>query len=49
MVYGPYWFAGPDFQVKRESIRPRPSRAELHADHFFAWIYDFNGDGWATV
>lgn len=46
MVYGPYWFAGPDFQEKRAIYPAKAQPRERYADHFFAWIFDFNGDGW---
>jgi hypothetical protein len=49
IVYGPYWFAGPTFQDKREIYPAVPQPRERYADHFFAWIYDFNGDGWNDV
>jgi putative membrane-bound dehydrogenase-like protein len=45
VVYGPYWFAGPDFQSKVEIYPAVPQPMERYADHFFAWIYDFNSDG----
>ena len=44
VVYGPYWFAGPDFKTKHEIFTPVAQPMEKYADHFFAWIYDFNGD-----
>lgn len=44
-VYGPYWFAGPDFAKKREIYPPKPQPRERYADNFFNWVYDFNGDG----
>jgi hypothetical protein len=46
MVYGPYWFAGPDFKEKREIYAAKAQPRERYANHFFAWIDDFNGDGW---
>jgi len=49
IVYGPFWFAGPSFQEKREIYPAKPQPREKYADHFFAWIYDFNGDGWNDV
>jgi hypothetical protein len=49
IVYGPYWFAGPTFQDKHEIYAAKPQPRERYADHFFAWIYDFNGDGWNDV
>ena len=49
IVYGPYWFAGPKFEQKHEIYPPKPQNREGYADHFFAWVYDFNGDGWNDV
>ncbi|MCR9201140.1 MAG: DUF1080 domain-containing protein [Planctomycetaceae bacterium] len=45
VVYGPYWFAGPDFVQKHEIYQPVPQNREGYADHFFNWPYDFNQDG----
>ena len=49
IVYGPYWFAGPKFTEKHEIFAAKPQDRERYANHFFAWIYDFNGDGWNDV
>ncbi|MCA8994777.1 MAG: VCBS repeat-containing protein, partial [Planctomycetaceae bacterium] len=49
VVYGPYWFAGPDFKAKHEIYAPVPQNVNGYADNFFNWIYDFNGDGWNDV
>jgi hypothetical protein len=45
VVYGPYWFAGPDYATKHEIYKPKPQSRERYADNFFSWVYDFNGDG----
>ncbi len=45
VVYGPYWFGGPDFTEKHEIYPAKPQRRERYADNFFNWVYDFNGDG----
>jgi putative membrane-bound dehydrogenase-like protein len=45
IVYGPYWFAGPDYADKREIYPPVPQDMNRYADNFFAWVYDFNEDG----
>ncbi|QEG24378.1 PVC-type heme-binding CxxCH protein [Mariniblastus fucicola] len=45
VVYGPYWFAGPDFKTQREIYKPVPQNRDQYADNFFSWLYDFNGDG----
>ncbi|MFO0902712.1 MAG: VCBS repeat-containing protein [Pirellulales bacterium] len=49
LVYGPYWFAGPDWQEKRELFTAVPQPRERYANHFFAWVYDLDGDGWNDV
>ena len=49
IVYGPYWFAGPKFTDRHEIYTPKPQNKEGYADHFFAWIFDFDGDGWNDV
>lgn len=49
VVYGPYWFAGPDFKVKHELYPPKPQPREKYADNFFNWVHDFDGDGWNDV
>ena len=45
IVYGPYWFAGPDFKSKHEIYEPVPQNRNGYANNFFSWLYDFNGDG----
>ncbi|MGV3485158.1 MAG: FG-GAP-like repeat-containing protein, partial [Planctomycetaceae bacterium] len=49
VVYGPYWFAGPDFTAKHEIYQPVPQNRRGYADNFFSWLYDFNGDGWKDI
>lgn len=49
IVYGPYWFEGPDFKTKHAIYEPVPQPMKAYADHFFAWVYDFNQDGWNDV
>jgi len=45
VVYGPYWFAGPDFKKSHEIYPAKPQPMNAYADHFFAWVHDFNSDG----
>jgi hypothetical protein len=49
IVYGPYWFAGPDYRTKHEIYKPMPQNVNGYADNFFSWVHDFNGDGAADV
>jgi putative membrane-bound dehydrogenase-like protein len=45
VVYGPYWFEGPDFTKKHEIYEPIPQPMDKYADHFFSWVYDIDSDG----
>ena len=49
VVYGPHWYAGPSFTDKHEIYAPVPQPMEKYADHFFAWVYDFDGDKNADI
>ncbi len=49
IVYGPYWFAGPNYKDKHEIFAAVPQDVNGYADHFFSWVYDFNHDGWNDV
>lgn len=44
-VYGPYWFKGPEFRERHKIFKPVAQPREAYANHFFAWVHDFNGDG----
>lgn len=48
-IYGPHWYAGPDFATAHEIYPPKPQPTAFYADNFFNWVYDFNGDGWKDV
>ena len=45
IVYGPYWFEGPQLTTKHEIYKPVPQNREAYADNFFSWVYDFDRDG----
>jgi hypothetical protein len=45
VVYGPHWYAGPDFKTAQEIAPAMPQDRERYADRFFAWIFDFDRDG----
>jgi hypothetical protein len=57
VVYGPFWFEGPDFRVRHQIFKPTGNQAEgswkpdndYSRDSFFAFTYDFNGDGYSDV
>ncbi|MBX3412435.1 MAG: VCBS repeat-containing protein [Pirellulales bacterium] len=46
VVHGPYWFEGPKFDKKHEIFPAKPQNVNGYANHFFSWVYDFDGDGW---
>jgi hypothetical protein len=54
VVYGPFWYEGPDFRVRHQIFKPTGNQAEgswkpdndYSKDSFFAFTYDFNGDGY---
>ncbi len=49
LVYGPYWYRGPQWTESREIYPARAQNREAYADSFFAWVYDFDNDGWPDV
>lgn len=49
IVYGPYWFAGPEHTERAEIYPVVAQPTERYADHFFAWVHDFDDDGWQDV
>lgn len=46
IIHGPYWFEGPKFDKKHEIFAAKPQNVNGYANHFFSWVYDFDGDGW---
>jgi len=49
VVYGPHWYAGPDFANRNEIYPAVPQKREGYADNFFNWIYDFDQNGWNDI
>jgi hypothetical protein len=49
VVSGPYWYEGPDFTVKHEYYPAKEFDPHGYSDNFFAFAYDFNGDGWTDI
>src|SRR5579863_4730727 len=52
VVSGPYWYEGPDFSPqKRHEYMPVKSYKpdNNYSENFFAYAYDFNGDGWDDI
>lgn len=49
VVYGPYWYAGPDFKKKYEIYDPVAVDPKGYSDNFGVFTADFNNDGWMDV
>jgi hypothetical protein len=70
IVYGPYWWEGPDFtkrhtyaddsktsKIKKDDgseetipgFKGALSKENEYSKNFFAFTYDFNGDGWTDI
>jgi hypothetical protein len=49
IVAGPYWYQGPDFKRRHEFYPAAPFDPLKYSDNFFAFAYDFNGDGWTDI
>lgn len=48
-ISGPYWYAGPGFKERHEIYPAAPWDPLKYSDNFFAFVHDFNGDGWPDV
>ena len=49
LISGPYWYAGPDFKKRREIYPPKTFDTKRYSANFFAFVYDFNSDGWQDI
>jgi len=51
VVSGPYWYEGPDFspEKKHEFMPAESYDPHKYSKNFFAFTYDFNGDGWDDI
>ncbi len=52
IVSGPFWYEGPDYKVKHQFVEDavaKPFDKKNYSKNFFAWGYDFNGDGWDDI
>lgn len=48
-ISGPYWYAGPDFKQRHDLYPAAPWDPLKYSDNFFAFVHDFNADGWPDV
>ncbi|MAF67239.1 MAG: dehydrogenase [Planctomycetes bacterium] len=49
IVSGPYWYEGPRLTERHEIYEPVPADPLAYSDSFFAFVHDFDEDGWLDV
>src|SRR3954447_1744596 len=52
IVAGPFWYEGPDFTKKHQFMSDEDAKTSdphHYSTNFFAFAYDFKGDGWADI
>lgn len=49
IVAGPYWYAGPAFSERHTIYTPVSFDPKAYSDNFFAFVRDFDADGWDDV
>jgi putative membrane-bound dehydrogenase-like protein len=45
LIYGPFWFAGPEFQKQHRFTEGEDYSPNGYSDNFFSFIQDLTGDG----
>jgi len=45
VVAGPFWWEGPAFEKRHAFYEPKVFNINGYSDNFFAYVWDFNGDG----
>ncbi|HET7844138.1 MAG TPA: VCBS repeat-containing protein, partial [Xanthomonadales bacterium] len=48
-IAGPYWYEGPDLKTRHELYTPAKFDTAGYSDNFFAFVHDFDADGWNDV
>jgi hypothetical protein len=48
-VYGPHWYAGPDFKNRHEIYPPEDFDPNKYSNNFITFVSDVNGDEWPDV
>ncbi|MEE2888069.1 MAG: PVC-type heme-binding CxxCH protein [Planctomycetota bacterium] len=49
IIAGPYWYEGPSFEKRHEYYKPHPFNKNRYSDNFFAFVHDFDADGWNDI
>ena len=48
-VYGPYWYAGPEFKERHEIYPAKDFDPNQYSNNFMTGVGDVDGDGWLDV
>ena len=49
VVSGPFWYAGPEFQVRHRYMPGERISIKGYSKHFFSFVHDFNADGSSDI
>jgi putative membrane-bound dehydrogenase-like protein len=49
VVYGPFWYEGPDFKERHEYYSPKAYDIAGYSDNFLAYTHDVNKDQWPDI
>ncbi|QDU64039.1 FG-GAP repeat protein [Planctomycetes bacterium Pan216] len=49
VVAGPFWYAGPEFEERREYRPAKVYNKKGYSDNFLTYADDINGDGWDDI
>ncbi len=49
LIAGPFWYEGPTFEKRHEYYPARPHDPKGYSDNFFAFVHDFDRDGWRDI
>lgn len=49
LIAGPFWYEGPKFEKQHTYYVPKPFDPAGYSDNFFAYVYDFDADGWNDI
>ena len=49
VIYGPFWFEGPEFKTKHQIYEPYPFTIKKYSNNFMVYAEDLDADGWQDV
>ena len=49
LIAGPWWYQGPSFENRYAFYSPKTFDPSRYSENFFAFVHDFNRDGWNDI